>query len=328
MKPQRLCFPIRAAAMGFALAAAVAVPVAAAPASSPASAGEGDAASEKAPSRFGKRLSLPVAAARPIKAKETHSEEAPASKKRGKSGPAKLGPPSPQTGPKPAAQNQAKDQAPAGRQTRAGDFPSASKVKKTGQEPTVASVGQPGPAEKKRSVLSRMFGGLVPPADLATKAKAQEKPTAKPVQVVPAAVSAPFSPEGGKPGPDQWVVTKDESPFYSFGPHQATRPDAYLETGTVVTVLNKSWGWAEVKLADGRTGTMARDAIRMATIYDIAPPKPAGNALLARAGSSKSHTPSTYVLPSAPLPELPTIETVPPPTTEDISTSLLPPLQE
>ena len=82
-----------------------------------------------------------------------------------------------------------------------------------------------------------------------------------------------------------------------------------------------------MSLTSDAVRTMARDAIRMATIYDLAPAKPPG-ALLARAGKSDSYTPPSYVMPPAPLPELPAIETVPPPTTEEISTSLLPPLQE
>ena len=60
-------------------------------------------------------------------------------------------------------------------------------------------------------------------------------------------------------------------PFYTFGPNQATPPDAYLSTGTVVTLQEKSWGWAQVQLPDGRTGVMARNALRPATVADLVP---------------------------------------------------------
>jgi hypothetical protein len=177
------------------------------------------------------------------------------------------------------------------------------------------------PAAKKPSLLSRFFGKVVSSADPPAPVKPKSVSVAR-------VESPPFAATSSSlPGPDQWVVTKDESPFYLFGPNQATPPDAYLPTGTVVTVLNKTWGWAEIKLADGRSGTMARGALRLATIYDIAPPSP-GRSLFAHTTTPNVSTPSNYVLPSAPIPELPTLQTEPKPTAEELSSSLLPPLEQ
>jgi hypothetical protein len=175
-------------------------------------------------------------------------------------------------------------------------------------------------AEKKPSAFSRLFGKLAPPLEPPARQQA------KPVRVVRAAPPV-VVPTTTQLGPDQWVVTKDESPFYSFGPNQATPPDAYLTTGTVVTLVNKTWGWAEIKLADGRTGIMARDALRLATIYDLPPPSRAPS-LLANTTPRTIPIPPSSTLPPAPLPELPAIEIGPKPTAEELSTSLLPPFSE
>jgi hypothetical protein len=191
---------------------------------------------------------------------------------------------------------------------------------------------KPGPADateidsapKKRSVFSRMIGGLLPGKPELTVEPDPQPGRVKvhPVPATPATVPPTAA------GPDQFVITKDESPFYSFGPNQATPPDEYLRTGTLVTLVNKTWGWALVKLDDGRVGTIARDAVRQATIFDL--PRPAApNPLFARSSSQRSTTPAEYLLPPAPLPELPAIETGPQPeSTDPLSNALLPPFQE
>ncbi len=128
--------------------------------------------------------------------------------------------------------------------------------------------------------------------------------------------------------PDTFVVTKDESPFYSFGPQQGP-PEAYLGTGTLVTMTKKSWGWAEVKLSDGRTGLVARNAVRQASENDILPPATRRQLFAAAPVTVRRATPS-YVIPPAPLPELPTAPAVDGPGVSDevLSAALLPPVNE
>jgi hypothetical protein len=175
-------------------------------------------------------------------------------------------------------------------------------------------------------MISRVVGGLFP-----EKPETTPEPPAAPakrVKVHPVPATPPLNPPSTVAGPDLFVITKDESPFFSFGPNQATPPDAYLRTGTLVTLIDRTWGWAQVKLDDGRVGTIARDAVRQATIFDL--PRPAApDPMLARTSPHRSPPPSAYLLPPAPLPELPAIETGPRPAeAEQLSSSLLPPFQE
>ena len=114
----------------------------------------------------------------------------------------------------------------------------------------------------------------------------------------------------GAPAPDSrtFVITKDDSPFFSFGPQQATPPDAYLSTGTVVTLTGKNWGWANVQLPDGRVGVVDRAALRPALITDLIPSQRPGDPLMASLSSNQMKPKSTanFVLPAAEMPDLPT----------------------
>lgn len=49
-------------------------------------------------------------------------------------------------------------------------------------------------------------------------------------------------------------VSSDNTPFYLFGPQQGTGPDQNLRDGTLVTLVNRGFGFSEVELNDGRTG--------------------------------------------------------------------------
>jgi hypothetical protein len=135
------------------------------------------------------------------------------------------------------------------------------------------------------------------------------------------------------PSSDTFVITKDDSAFYSFGPHQATPPDAYLSTGTVVTMTGKSWGWATVMLPDGRTGIVDRGALRQASVHDLIPSRRLGDgasslmAALSPDQLKQQATPS-FILPPAEMPDLPSnAETTAAAAAdaEALSASLLPP---
>ena len=135
------------------------------------------------------------------------------------------------------------------------------------------------------------------------------------------------------PSSDTFVITKDDSAFYSFGPQQATPPDAYLSTGTVVTMTGKSWGWATVMLPDGRTGIVDRGALRQASVHDLIPSRRFGDgasslmAALSPDQLKQQSTPS-FILPAAEMPDLPSnAETTAAAAAdaEALSASLLPP---
>ena len=135
------------------------------------------------------------------------------------------------------------------------------------------------------------------------------------------------------PSSDTFVITKDDSAFYIFGPQQATPPDAYLSTGTVVTMTGKSWGWATVMLPDGRTGIVDRGALRQASVHDLIPSSRFGDgasslmAALSPDQLKQKSTPS-FILPAAEMPDLPSnAETTAAAAAdaEALSASLLPP---
>jgi hypothetical protein len=135
------------------------------------------------------------------------------------------------------------------------------------------------------------------------------------------------------PSSDTFVITKDDSAFYSFGPHQATPPDAYLSTGTVVTMTAKSWGWATVMLPDGRTGIVDRGALRQASVHDLIPSRRLGDgasSLMAALSPDqlKQQSMPSFILPPAEMPDLPSnAETTAAAAAdaEALSASLLPP---
>ena len=135
------------------------------------------------------------------------------------------------------------------------------------------------------------------------------------------------------PSSDTFVITKDDSAFYIFGPHQATPPDAYLSTGTVVTMTGKSWGWATVMLPDGRTGIVDRGALRQASVHDLIPSRRFGDgasSLMAALSPDQLNQKSmpSFILPAAEMPDLPSnAETTAAAAAdaEALSASLLPP---
>lgn len=187
--------------------------------------------------------------------------------------------------------------------------------------------GQPPAAPAAQTASNLSFWNRLLRRDAPAAATAPQQP-ATPLRVVRGAAPIPPS---GKPAPNQYVVNKDKTPFYLYGPNQATPPDAILQTGTMVYLKSRNWGWAEVTLPDGRSGIMARDALRPATAYDLSPIDPAAN--IAAKRSQRPNTPS-YALPPAPLPELPAllpdtpVATGDEATPEELTNALLPPYVE
>ena len=118
-------------------------------------------------------------------------------------------------------------------------------------------------------------------------------------------------------------------PFILLGRTRQHRPDAYLSTGTVVTLQEKSWGWAQVQLPDGRTGVMARNALRPATVADLVPASTPGS-LMAAAVPRRPVSSQSYVMPPAAIPELPTVPPAPANAVEaeELNSALLPPFAE
>lgn len=61
-----------------------------------------------------------------------------------------------------------------------------------------------------------------------------------------------------------FAVTKEKAAFYEFGPMQGRGADRELPRDTLVTVIRRSFGYAKVKLTDGKTGFVASDDIARA----------------------------------------------------------------
>jgi len=151
-------------------------------------------------------------------------------------------------------------------------------------------------ADAKPSFWDRMTAAITP------KSNSEAKPATTPV---PKGLP-PMAP--GVVDAATFVITKDDSPFYTFGPQQATPPDAYLPTGTVVTLTQKNWGWATVRLGDGRSGVVDRSALRPALLADLMPAGRPGDALMASLtpGQAARKSSPNFVLPAAEMPDLPT----------------------
>ncbi len=158
----------------------------------------------------------------------------------------------------------------------------------------------PAPPAAKPSLWERMTAAVTPGArgGEATPAKPQTKP-------IPKGLAALGVTE---PDANTYVITKDESPFFTYGPQQATPPDAYLRTGTIVTLTNKSWGWATVQLTDGRAGMVDRSALRPALITDLIPSHRPGDPLMAALSPNQlqGRKSPSFILPAAEMPDLPT----------------------
>src|SRR5438105_959551 len=71
-----------------------------------------------------------------------------------------------------------------------------------------------------------------------------------------------------KPG-TRYIVTAPKTAFYKYGPAQSFGPDTTLAQGTIVTMLESTWGFCHVMTETGLGGYVSSDDLKPA------PPAPA-----------------------------------------------------
>ena len=76
----------------------------------------------------------------------------------------------------------------------------------------------------------------------------------------------------------RYVITAPKTAFYKYGPAQSFGPDTTLAQGTIVTMLESTWGFCHVMTDTGLGGYVASDDLKPAPPA-AATPKPtlAGN---------------------------------------------------
>ena len=80
-----------------------------------------------------------------------------------------------------------------------------------------------------------------------------------------------------KPG-TRYIITAPKTAFYKYGPAQSFGPDTTLAQGTIVTMLESTWGFCHVMTDTGLGGYVSSDDLKLAPPA-AATPKPtlAGN---------------------------------------------------
>ena len=75
----------------------------------------------------------------------------------------------------------------------------------------------------------------------------------------------------------RYTVTVPKTAFYKYGPAQSFGPDTTLPQGTVVTMLESTWGFCHVMTEAGLSGYVSSDDLKLAPPAPPAPatPKPA-----------------------------------------------------
>ena len=90
-----------------------------------------------------------------------------------------------------------------------------------------------------------------------------------------AGLSACSTPTGPLPDTDRYWITAARTPFYHYGPAQATGADFVLMKGQNVTLMKRSFGYSQITTADGQSGYVATDDIGPAPAPTPTPkPKP------------------------------------------------------
>ena len=67
----------------------------------------------------------------------------------------------------------------------------------------------------------------------------------------------------------RYVITAPKTAFYKYGPAQSFGPDTTLTQGTIVTMLESTWGFCHVMTDTGLGGYVSSDDLK------LAPPAPA-----------------------------------------------------
>ena len=76
-----------------------------------------------------------------------------------------------------------------------------------------------------------------------------------------AAVISCAAPKEQLPKTDRYMITAMRTPFYRYGPAQATGADFVLMKGQNVTLLKRSFGYSQIMTADGQSGYVATEDI-------------------------------------------------------------------
>ena len=71
----------------------------------------------------------------------------------------------------------------------------------------------------------------------------------------------------------RYVITAPKTAFYKYGPAQSFGPDTTLPQGTIVTMLESTWGFCHVMTDTGLGGYVSSDDLKLAP-PSAAPPKP------------------------------------------------------
>ncbi|MDB6152333.1 MAG: hypothetical protein JWL90_786 [Chthoniobacteraceae bacterium] len=150
-------------------------------------------------------------------------------------------------------------------------------------------------------------------------------PLAASVLLSVSCLTRPAQQPGGK-----FVVVAPKAAFYKYGPSQNFGPDFQLSKGQKVTMVNRAYGFSQVKTEDGITGYIAGDDIRPAPpepviVAAVTPTMPKSGASGGAGGgggwvekhSNVAPTPGSALfdvsdLPVAPLPEDPSPPPPPP----------------
>ena len=82
-----------------------------------------------------------------------------------------------------------------------------------------------------------------------------------------------------KPAAEQnyFVVKPDFTPLYRTGPQQPNGPDQSLPKGTLVTLLQRNFGFSRVQLENGLNGYVATEDLEVAPPERLAPAQPVFN---------------------------------------------------
>ena len=75
-------------------------------------------------------------------------------------------------------------------------------------------------------------------------------------------------------GPVQYIVKADTTPFFEYGPAQSKGPDMQLKKDTMVTMVEKRYGYSRVMGPDGQSGYVPTDDIAPAPVQPSATPAP------------------------------------------------------
>jgi hypothetical protein len=100
----------------------------------------------------------------------------------------------------------------------------------------------------------------------------------------------------------RYMITAPKTAFYKYGPAQSFGPDTTLQRGTVVTMLESTWGFCHVMTDSGMSGYVSSDDLKVAPPMPATPkPVPVGNPNGPRFSSAKPKQNYIRPTPGGPL---------------------------